>query len=187
MVGPDYVRPQSQTAPAFSGLKKDVNPPDLASKPTEEPIEISRWWREFNDPKLTELIARAQQQNLDVEAAIARIRQARAQVIIAAGALYPSLSIGASAQQSRSPLGGLGTGGNGRISEFYQVGFDASWEIDVFGGIRRQVESAKANLEASFESRDDVLVTMAGEIGTNYIALRGAQRQLQISRSNLEA
>ncbi|MBS0189377.1 MAG: efflux transporter outer membrane subunit [Planctomycetes bacterium] len=187
MVGPDYVRPQSQTASAFSGLKKDVNPPDLASKPTEEPIEISRWWREFNDPKLTELIARAQQQNLDVEAAIARIRQARAQVIIAAGALYPSLSIGASAQQSRSPLGGLGTGGNGRISEFYQVGFDASWEIDVFGGIRRQVESAKANLEASFESRDDVLVTMAGEIGTNYIALRGAQRQLQISRSNLEA
>lgn len=187
MVGPDYQKPETKVASKFAGLDKSVAPDSLASKPNEDPIEISRWWREFNDQKLTDLIAVAQRQNLDVAVAIARIRQARAQVIIATGGLYPSLSIGVSAQKTRSPLGGVGTGGNGRISEFYQAGFDASWEIDVFGGIRRQIEATKAGLEASFENRDDVLVTMAGEIGTNYINLRGAQNQLAISKSNLEA
>ncbi|MBS0192417.1 MAG: efflux transporter outer membrane subunit [Phycisphaerales bacterium] len=187
MVGPDYKRPETKVAGQFAGLDKQVSGDGLASKPNQEPLEISRWWREFNDEKLTELIGRAQQENLDVAVAIARIRQARAQVMIATGGLFPSVSLGASYQQARSPLGGLGTGGNGRITNFYQVGFDASWELDVFGGIRRQIEAANANLDASFESRDDALVTMAGEIGTNYINLRGAQSQLAIARSNLEA
>jgi len=187
MVGPDYQKPDTKVASKFAGLDKSVAPDSLASKPNEDPIEISRWWREFNDQKLTDLIAVAQRQNLDVAVAIARIRQARAQVMIATGGLYPSVSVGINAQQSRSPLGGVGTGGNGRITESYQAGFDASWEIDVFGGVRRQIESAKAGLEASFENRDDVLVTLAGEIGTNYINLRGAQYQLTISKSNLEA
>lgn len=187
MVGPDYKKPETTVSSKFAGLDKSVSPDDLASKPNDHPIEVSRWWREFNDDKLTDLISKAQRQNQDVAVAIARIRQARAQVMIAVGGLYPSVSIGASAQQSRSPLGGLGTNGNGRISEAYQVGFDASWEIDVFGGIRRQIEATKAGLEAQFQNRDDVLVTLAGEIGTNYINLRGAQNQLAISRSNLKA
>ncbi|MBX3381546.1 MAG: efflux transporter outer membrane subunit [Phycisphaeraceae bacterium] len=187
MVGPDFEKPDTKVAGKFAGLNKEVSPDGLASEPNEGPLEVSRWWREFNDEQLTGLIARAQQQNLDVAVSLARIRQARAQVMIATGGLYPSVSIGASAQQTRSPLGGIGSGGNGRISEFYQVGFDASWEIDAFGGIRRQIEATKAGLEASFENRDDVLVTMAGDIGTNYISLRGAQNQLAISRSNLAA
>jgi NodT family efflux transporter outer membrane factor (OMF) lipoprotein len=187
MVGPDFEKPSTQVASKFAGLDRSVAPDGLASQPNDAPIEISRWWREFNDQKLTDLIAVAQRQNLDVAVAIARIRQSRAQLIIATGGLYPSLGIGASVQQTRSPLGGIGTGENGRISSFYQVGFDASWEIDVFGGIRRQIEATKAGLEASFENRDDVLVTLAGEIGTNYINLRGAQNQLAISRINLEA
>ena len=187
MVGPDFEKPSTQVSSKFAGLDKSVTPDGLASTPNDAPLEISRWWREFNDDKLTELISKAQRQNLDVAVAIARIRQARAQVMIATGGLYPSVSIGASAQKTRSPLGGVGTGGNGRISEFYQAGFDASWEIDVFGGIRREIESTKAGLEASIENRDDVLVTLAGEIGTNYINLRGAQNQLAISRVNLEA
>lgn len=187
MVGPDYKKPETAVSSKFAGLDKSVSPEDLASKPNDHPIEVSRWWREFNDEQLTGLISRAQRQNLDVAVAIARVRQARAQLIIATGALYPSVSIGASASQARNPVGGLGTNGNGRISEAYQVGFDASWEIDVFGGIRRQIEASKAGLEASFENRDDVLVTLAGDIGTNYINLRGAQSQLAIARSNLQA
>lgn len=187
MVGPDYKRPETSVSAGFSGLDKRASPDNLSSKPNDGPIEISRWWREFNDDQLTGLIAKAQRQNLDVAVAIARVRQARAQVIIATGGLYPSISIGASASQSRNPVGGLGTGGNGRISESWQAGFDASWEIDVFGGVRRQIEASKAGLEASFENRDDVLVTLAGDIGTNYINLRGSQSQLAIARSNLEA
>lgn len=187
MVGPDYEKPRTIVASRFAGLDRDSAPDHLASMPNENPIEVSRWWREFQDDQLTAMIAKAQMQNLDVAVAIARIRQARAQVMIATGGLYPSVSIGASAQQTRNPVGGVGAGGNGRISEFYQVGFDASWEIDAFGGIRRQIEVTKAGLDASFENRDDALVTMAGEIGTNYISLRGAQAQLAISRSNLEA
>lgn len=187
MVGPDFEKPKTQTSAQFSGLDKDVSTPDLASKANDGPVEISRWWREFNDDKLTGLIAKAQSQNLDVAVALARIRQSRAQLMIATGGLYPSLSIGASAQRSRNPVGGLGTGGSGRYSNTYQVGFDASWEIDVFGGTRRQVEAAQAGLDASFESRDDALVTLAGDIGTNYINLRTSQFQLAIAQSNLAA
>lgn len=187
MVGPDYQKPETKVAAQFAGLDKQVSSDDLASKPTDAPLEISRWWREFGDEKMTALIARAQRENLDVAVAIARIRQARAQVMIATGGLYPSVSIGASYSQARSPGGGLGTAGNGRITDFYQVGFDASWEIDVFGGIRRQIEATKAGLDAAFESRDDALVTLAGEIGTNYVNLRGAQSQLAIAHSNLAA
>ncbi|MGH7241913.1 MAG: efflux transporter outer membrane subunit [Phycisphaerales bacterium] len=187
MVGPDYKKPETKVSGQFAGLDKKVSPDGLASKPNDEPIEISRWWREFGDDQLTGLISKAQRENLDVAIAMARVRQSRAQLTIAVGGLYPSVSIGANATQTRNPLGGVGTGGNGRISEFYQVGFDASWEIDVFGGLRRQVEAAKAGLEASFENRDDVFVTLSGDIGTNYINLRGAQSQLAIARSNLEA
>ncbi len=187
MVGPDYSRPTTKTSAQFAGLDKSLASDDLASKPSDGSVELSRWWREFNDPQLTDLIGRAQKQNLDVAISLARVRQARAQVMIATGALYPSLSIAANAQRSRSPLGGVGTGGSGRLTNSYRVGFDASWEIDVFGGVRRQIEAANAGLEAAFESRDDALVTMSAEIATNYIALRGSQLQLAISRSNLEA
>ena len=182
-VGPDYTPPKPQPHETFVGLA-EVNQP-LASTPRAQPVDMASWWSVFGDDELTTLISRATTGNLTLAQANARVREARASKAIAASGLYPTVNVQGSASRSRNAVHGP-NGTTGVTSNAFQAGFDASWEFDVFGGIRRGIEAADANLEASIESDRDAMVTLAGDVATTYLDLRGAQQQLAIARRNLE-
>lgn len=160
----------------------------LSSTPTTQAHSLVEWWSVFEDQALNSLIARGLEANLDVQLAVARVREARAQRGIITADLYPTVDAAASASRSRNSENAFGgiSGGPGIESSLYQAGFDAAWEIDVFGGIRRGVEAADADIAATIEDYHSVLVTLASEIARNYIDLRGSQRQLQIAHANLK-
>jgi len=213
-VGPNYHKPNTALSPSFSeaATRPATQPanPRLAAIPT--PQQLQRWWETFDDPELNHLVERSLNQNLDLQAAVQRIRQARAQLGIAGAILYPTVnSFGNYSHSRRSEhlgssgggggssssgsgttgttgsgsSGGFGGGGAGLESDFYQVGFDSSWEIDVFGGERRGVEAAQANFDASIEARHTVLITLLGDVAADYIQLRGLQRQVAITQENI--
>jgi NodT family efflux transporter outer membrane factor (OMF) lipoprotein len=183
-VGPDYEAPAPPLPTDWTNQGPSLDPANSRTTSRGEPV--AEWWTTFHDPQLTSLIDRAARTNLDLKLAEARIREARGLRGVAAGALLPAA--GASAAYSRNrgsenvPLPGSGVQSN-----FYQAGFDASWEIDVFGGIRRGVEAADADVAASVEARRDVLVTLLAEVARNYVEVRSLQAQLAIARQNLEA
>ncbi|AGH48081.1 MULTISPECIES: efflux transporter outer membrane subunit [Sphingomonas] len=182
-VGPDY------RAPAPSDLK--VPERFLAERPGAE-IDLARWWTSFDDPVLTQLVDKSLAANLDVAVAGARLRQARASLRQAQGGALPSLS--ASGSVSRS----IGNDGNtyvdpstgqtisrGGDTTIFRAGFDASWEADIFGGIRRSIEAARANAQSSEANLHFTQVSVASEVGLNYLAARLAQVRLDIARRNL--
>jgi NodT family efflux transporter outer membrane factor (OMF) lipoprotein len=140
--------------------------------------------------------------NLDLRQAEARIRQARAAKGVAGAPLWPAVDASALYERSHSPVvsvgptqgGTTGAGPAGSsvttvapFRELFQAGLDASWEIDIFGGARRNLEAAGADLRAAVEDRRDVLITLIGDVGNNYVNLRGFQQQAIIARKNLEA
>ncbi|MEW6657992.1 MAG: efflux transporter outer membrane subunit [Thermodesulfobacteriota bacterium] len=189
-VGPDYRPPDTKFSSAWDG--QNAVAPDQPSKTTNQPALLGEWWQAFNDPALTSLVEMAVRANLDIKLAEARIRQARAALGVAGAPLWPKLDSSALYQRSQgssetATAGGTALATVGGLRELFQVGLDASWELDIFGGARRNIEAAGADLQAAVEDRRDVLVTLVGEVGTNYISLRGAQQQLAIARQNLEA
>ena len=178
-VGPKYIATQPalparwQEAPAAAG--------------TFDRSSLARWWTEFRDPILDDLIARAIEGNLDLKVAAARVREARAARGIAASAALPQVGVHADAARSERsdavppfnlPNSAIVFGP--RTQNLFDVGFDAGWEIDVFGGVRRDVEAAVAQVQAAEETQRDVLVTLLADVARNYAELRGAQRQLEI-------
>jgi NodT family efflux transporter outer membrane factor (OMF) lipoprotein len=156
-----------------------TQPATRASVTTEAAADVAQWWRNFHDPALDSLIDRAIGQNLDLQLASSRLRQARAARTIATAQLFPQADASGSYR-----LQGTGTG---RSTSLYQAGLDASWEIDVFGGVRRSVEAADADIVVAREDLRDVLVTLTSEVALNYLDLRGFQRQIAIARQNLAA
>jgi multidrug efflux system outer membrane protein len=184
-VGPRYKRPEIPVpntwteAPAASAVANDAS--------------LARWWTEFRDPILDRLVARAVEGNLDLKIAAARIREARAARGIAASAGLPQ--VGASAAYSRAQrsdavppfksAGGANSPFGPREQNAFEAGFDASWEIDVFGGVRRDKEAASAQVQAAEEGRREVLVTLLADVARSYVELRGAQAQLQILEKTL--
>jgi multidrug efflux system outer membrane protein len=180
MVGPDYHRPHMDVPQAWTGQAPAPAAPPAG--PAE--LSLARWWLIFNDPVLSALIDEAVQSNLDLKLAAARIRQARAALRGAVSFLGPTLDSNAFAQHSRSP-GFRGSTNKGDISNQYQAGFDAAWEIDVFGGVRRNIEAADADLAATVEALQNVLVSLTAEVALNYIDLRSFQQRVSIARKNL--
>ena len=181
MVGPDY-QPPAVRVPATYEAKSAAATQASAVAPPTAP-DLTRWWETFHDPVLNRLIARAVAANLDVRLAAARIRQARAELDAAQGALLPSLDSSALYSRTRySPTDALAFPGT---YNYYQAGFDAGWEIDLFGGGRRYLEAAGDSLQAQVEARRDTLVTLLGEVAQNYIMLRGYQYQRQIIQGNI--
>ena len=187
-VGPNYQKPDLPVPAGWQeAQQKGV---DARS------AELARWWSTFNDPLLNSLVERAVRSNLDLRLAEARIREARASRIVTASGAWPTLNVSGSYTRNRSSANGVAVPGEGTVivpsgganldQNFYQSGFDANWEIDVFGGVRRSVEAADATIEATIEDRRDVLVTLLGEVARNYIDLRGFQRQLAVARANLK-
>jgi NodT family efflux transporter outer membrane factor (OMF) lipoprotein len=160
--------------------------------------DISRWWTAFNDPVLDSLVDRAIRSNPDLRVAGARIREARAARGIAAADRLPSVDAFASyARSERSenvppfrsgpPGGAAGNPFGDRVQNLFEAGFDAGWEIDLFGGVRRDVEAASAEVGAAVENRRAVLVTLLAEVARNYVELRGGRLRMAILEDNLEA
>jgi len=188
IVGPDYQRPKMP-------VPKQWNETRLPVKLAEQPPD--KWWLIFNDSVLDQLIADAVAANLDLKQALARVLDARAQRSATIAAGLPSLSARsnlsrrfnnstAGSQTSGTNVGG-GFGVGGQHINIFQLGFDAQWELDFFGGVRRAVEAADANVDAEVENNHDVLVSVLGEVARNYIELRANQKLISVIRENISA
>jgi len=184
MVGPDY-RPPATTMPAAYH--------ELISGPTTAPALVTanapaeiRWWRQLEDAELTNLVEKAVASNYGVAVAQARLREARAGRQMAQAMLYPQVSVGASALRYRLSDSVVSLPGLHPEDGLFQVGFDAAWAVDLFGGIRRGVEAAKANEQASDAERRGVVLMVAAETARAYLELRGTQREIQIAETTLD-
>ena len=173
-VGPNYVPPktevsQSWNTPMEDGLNSEATDPNL----------LAQWWTTINDPNLNYLIERARANNLDIKIAVQRIRESRARRGIAAASFYPNLNTSGSAIKSRTrDIPGT--------SNFYSANFDAGWEMDIFGGVRRSVEAASADLQVSQENLYDVLVSLLAEVAVNYVDIRTYQARLAAVQASID-
>ncbi len=184
-VGPDYTPVQVAVPSAWPGVESSADA-DMQTVDTEA---LAQWWTTLEDPVLSSLVERAVSNNKDLKIALTRIRQSRAVLGVAEKQLDPSVT--GSAQYSRSQSG-TPTSGNqdpalfSTGNDFFDAGFDASWEIDLFGKKHRGIEAAAAELEASEEGYRSVLVSLVSETASNYVRLRTLQKQLEIVQQNLE-
>jgi len=181
MVGPDYHPPQVTAPDAWAGVA--TAPATQPSVATAEPAELTHWWAQFKDPTLTELVEAAVTANLDLQLAEARLRQARAARGVAVGGLWPAVTASAAYQRGHT----AGVTPNNGTADLFQSGLDAVWELDVFGGVRRNVESASANIQAAVESLRYVQVSLVAEVALNYVQLRGAQQEIAVAQKNVLA
>jgi NodT family efflux transporter outer membrane factor (OMF) lipoprotein len=179
-VGPDYIRPEAPEPQKWLEEKDPVI--------KSEPADFGRWWTVFNDPVLNTLVERAFQQNLPLRIAGIRILEARAQLGIATGNLYPQSQAGKGAYTYTDVS--KNTANSQRGADFHygniDLGFDAAWELDFWGKFRRAVESDMGNLEASIASYDDILVTLTAEVARTYIFIRTQETRLAIARANVK-
>ncbi|MBI5788750.1 MAG: efflux transporter outer membrane subunit [Candidatus Schekmanbacteria bacterium] len=161
-------------------------------KPTSE--EDVRWWRYFKDPQLDALIKQAAASNLDLRQADSRLREVRALRGAVEADLSPQVNAGTSYSRNRrsqnaAVIAGGRTGGgfSSRLDyNFYQAGFDASWEIDIYGQAKHLVEAAQADMEAVQEARRGIMISLLAEVSRNYIEFRGLQQQISIVGKNLK-
>src|SRR5437867_1322734 len=172
-VGPNYNRPSTHAPAAFANAEGIVT--------TNAQIR-SDWWRTFNDPLLERFIAQASTNNYDLRRAQARLREARALWTEARFDFAPTVR--SAARYEKSQLSADAAGTRDRRSELYRAGFDATWELDIWGNLRRNVEAARATVESVEATRDDVLITIQAEVAANYIDVRGTQAQLGVARLN---
>ena len=206
-VGPNFERPQSATPDVFDRTQAAQSP----SKAVEAQFGPD-WWTLFNDPILNDLEKRLADQNLSVAAASARLLQSRAERRVVGAAEYPTLGGAASYNRERgsengilsllgvtpsqsqplsasgsAPLGVAAMPGSKGSPAYnvYQAGFDASWELDLWGRVRRSVEAVTAQSQASYEDRNAILLSARAELARDYIELRDTQDLLQIAKENL--
>lgn len=170
VVGPDYRTPILPMPVGWSGR---------TAAATARPAQLSRWWQQLRDPVLDTLIEEAVAGNLDVATARARIREARASYRQSVGTLLPSLDASGSATRNKSAAA---TSGSSTTYSEYQAGFDASFELDLFGANRRGVEAARHGLEASEEELRSTLLTLVGDVVSNYVQTRGYQARIALAR-----
>jgi NodT family efflux transporter outer membrane factor (OMF) lipoprotein len=179
MVGPDFVKPEAPVKTEWM----EARDPKIKTAPSD----YKAWWSVFNDPVLNNLVETAYQQNLPLQISGIRILQARAQLGVVVGNIYPQL------QQGR------GGAAYNHISENspnslniddsywqYNVGFDAAWELDIWGKFRRAIESGVANLEATIANYDNVLISLTAEVARTYVLLRTFEERLEIARENVK-
>ncbi|WP_447954387.1 efflux transporter outer membrane subunit [Sphingopyxis chilensis] len=197
VVGPDFQRPKPDMPAAWSASAAGPE-----SRATSQGLQQPEWWASFNDPVLTSLMERAASANSDLRLAALRIQEARAQRNVAGAAAWPSLNAAGSWQGQRisesTPSGKLfglvgdipgppnapGASVSNPYGQF-QLGFDAVWEMDLFGGVRRSIEAADADAAAAIEDWRGVEVALFGEVARAYIDLRGAQLKRAVATENL--
>jgi len=179
MVGPDFVKPKASVLDQW----QEADGAALARKPAE----WIQWWEIFQDPVLNQLIVAAYQNNYDLKIAGLRVAEARAQLGIAVGNLYPQkqqANGGATYNSASKNAAGTAAGDLLRYWE-YDVGASVSWELDFWGKFRRAIESADANLLGSIAAYDNVLVLLIAQVADTYVALRTAEEQLRVARDNV--
>ncbi|MCF8031176.1 MAG: efflux transporter outer membrane subunit, partial [Desulfohalobiaceae bacterium] len=181
MVGPDYT---GRSPDAKSGWVAEMEKGLNATRPKKE--RLSSWWTVFDDATLTELEQMAVSGNLELKTAISRLRQARLSRGISRSDLLPGISAEGRARKQESSES-MGTGSGGAVRDYFLAQFDASWELDVFGGIRRSVQAAQAEIEASRANVSDVLISLMSEVALNYFEVRTYQRRIGITRANIRA
>jgi multidrug efflux system outer membrane protein len=187
-VGPNYERPDLTVPVAW----QEGGQSGIDTRATE----MAQWWAAFKDPLLDSLIDRAVKSNLDLRIAEARVREERASLAATASGEWPTLDVAGSYSRNRASQNAFGFRSQGAVGvpvgqqleqNLFKTGFDAVWELDIFGGTRRSIEAAEATLAASIEDRHSVLVTLLGDVAKNYIDLRGLQRRLAVAQANLQA
>lgn len=176
-VGPDYKRPAIEAPEQWAESRERAG--------AALSLEEKAWWTSFGDPVLDGLVEQAVKTNLDLAQARARIVQARSELITAKAAALPTVNATGSVTRSQNSEndGSYVT----TPTTVFQMGFDASWEIDVFGGLRRKKEAYLAKYDASVEDLRATLLTLLGDVAQNYLDLRANQEQLRITRRNVEA
>ncbi|MGH8693029.1 MAG: efflux transporter outer membrane subunit [Burkholderiales bacterium] len=178
MVGPDYHRPDIDTPAAYIYEPKEVA--DTAN---------TEWWKQFDDPVLDQLIAEALANNKNVKIAAANVEQAAGVLTTTRSPLFPQFGYQADASRQRQSQNNAIPLASGTANPFtaYQTLATASWEIDLWGRIRRQTEAARANLLATNEARRGVILSLVAQVANSYIQLRGLDEQLEISKRTLGA
>lgn len=173
-VGPDYKAPNMNVAATWQA------PPDPALLPGRS--QVRQWWTLFNDPLLNRLIEEASQNNRDLLTAMARVEETRARLGVVRGDRLPSVDASAGVSRSRTSEN---AGGTGRTDTLYAPAIGASWELDLFGRIRRSVEAAEAEYQASEEDRTDVMITLYAQVAITYLDVRTAQARLAAAEANI--
>lgn len=184
MVGPDYRRPDISVPAQWSETSGDAH----ATTPMP-----TQWWKLYGDAELDALIERALKANLDLQRTEYRVREARAMLRQNASALWPGVNASAAAARGQesanapgvSPFaqgGDLGSGAS--LQNLFQAGFDASWELDLFGGTRRSIEAARAGAQSAAFDRDAAALSLTAEVARAYVDLRSCQTQLDLARQS---
>jgi multidrug efflux pump len=176
LVGPNYREPVAQVPTGFANQGQ----PGI----TTAAIDVA-WWHGFQEDKLDQLVEQALARNHDIRIATARLREARAVRGVTQLDRYPIVTAQGSYNRQRLSEAVTPSSGN-RDIELYNIGFDASWELDFFGRVRRSIEASTADVGAAEASRRDVVVSLLAEVARNYFELRGAQNQLAVARRNAE-
>jgi NodT family efflux transporter outer membrane factor (OMF) lipoprotein len=178
VVGPAYQAPPTTVPDHWSGSTGEPNSAEA----------LKSFWTSFGDPDLAHLIEQAIQSNYDLKIAGERIRAAHAMVRIAASGSLPQVGIGASAEDRRETQSIDWPPASPKYGEYpyYALGFDASWELDLFGEIRRRKESAQAAADAAVETRRDILVSLTAAVASTYLSFRATELRLQIAHENLD-
>jgi NodT family efflux transporter outer membrane factor (OMF) lipoprotein len=181
-VGPEYVRPQTSVSVEWTEARD--------ARVKTDPAEYRAWWEVFNDPVLDGLIDRAYRDNLSLKIAGVRVLEARAQLGIAVGNLYPQRQQGtgfvAFSRSSERSASALSTGAIDFSSWQSQLGLNAAWEVDFWGRFRRAVEAADASLHGVEADYDSALVSLTADVASLYIRIRTLDRRLEIARRNVE-
>lgn len=177
MVGPDYQKPEPVVAAHWQADGSNA----LSAADTEA---LKTWWKGFGDAALDGLMERALSANLDLQIAMARIDQARAERRGTRAELFPTVNAAVGGQRQNNPFPGLAPGIKFNL---YELGFDALWEIDLFGRQRRRLEATSAELDAAAADFQQALVSLTADLARSYIEYRSLQNQLRITQSNLES
>ena len=187
-VGPNYHPVQAQVPALWPSSVESVRsiprfpepvqpnvPPAAVTKPVEvqpalaDESQLGAWWNEFNDPLLTHLVSEALKCNLDIRRAEWRIIQSRASAGIVRSGFFPQITYNNSFERGRTPVTDSHGHVSGNFFSLFRHGFDTAWELDIFGGTRRAFESANAQVEAAEYDRHNFLITVAAEVGANYV------------------
>lgn len=180
-VGPDYTKPKLELPQRWKQQQQ---------KTTDSmPVELKDWWTTLNDPILEGLIEQSAGANLDLREAWFRIEESRALRDFSSGRYAPQVDAAASYMRSRDTRNGAASipGVSDDQINSHSVGFDSAWEIDLFGGIKRSVESSQAALEASVDNYHDVMITLYAEVARNYVEMRAIQSRLRYAQQNIDS
>ena len=173
-VGPDWQQPKVDTPPAWR-----IDYPQAAQ------LANARWWREFGDPALDQLVEDALRENRDLVQAAARVEQFLGALRTTRSQFYPQVGYSGSASRNRASESGVAFAGDRNYS-LYEAALGASWQIDLFGRVRRQAEAVQAQVYATEQGRRGVVLSVVSAVTTGYIGLRALDRQLEIARDTAD-